>query len=99
MWMHFNNYKNRDSTYAAEFSKSIISHLAERKIELHGSGKFEKYDLNHFVEMYNYTEISNSELCDIISDYDCGYSYLYTFSEIEREKYDIAKNLADYINN
>ena len=69
MWCHFNNWKERDEEYTIEHCIKVINTLLERKIELHGSNKFEEYDLNHIMDMYNFIYGNRFTQPSIIDDY------------------------------
>lgn len=53
MWMHYINFKDKDDDYSVRHCLKVINTLKQRKIELHGSNKFEDYDKRHIAQMYN----------------------------------------------
>lgn len=88
MWCHYNNWKEHDEEYTIEHCIEVINTLLERKIELHGSNKFEKYDLNHIMEMYKFIYSYNPKLDDYIHKIDGGYTYKRIFTDHQRKEYD-----------
>ena len=92
MWCHFNNWKDRDEEYVIEHCIKVINTLLERKIELHGSNKFEAYDLNHSIEMYNFIYGNKftqpTDIKDYIHKIDGGYTYDRVFTDYQRKEYD-----------
>jgi hypothetical protein len=65
LWTHFNNWKDKDYEYTRKFCTKVINELATRKIELHGNGKFEDYDLRHIEQMFNF----NRGMCQIYREW------------------------------
>lgn len=92
MWMHWNNAMNRDDEYKyiLEHAQRVLNSLFLQKIELHGSGKFEDYDLRNLVEMYNFVyRDTNRTLEDIIDIFDGGYYYHRVYDEDQKKQYDL----------
>ena len=108
MWMHFNNWKRQDldHEYVVDHCKNVLKWLIDRKIEMHGSNKFELYDIKHIIEMYNYAWdyeeydfysgdlSSNLSIVHRIDQYDNGYYYNFKLTELERFRYDSAVELS-----
>lgn len=104
MWMHFNNFKDSDYyEYVESFCTKVIDHLIERKIELHGNSKFERYDLNHLVEIYNHNNgmfDSYRGWDDSIFDlFDGGYTYHNVMNDKRKHEYTIANEALNDLNN
>lgn len=108
MWMHFNNFRREDNTedghkYVLDHCEKVLNTLSTNKIEMHGSNKFEKYDLDHIAEMYNYYHHDNfqthpvQEIETIIEHYDGLYTYHLIYTDEEREHFDKVHEFSDIL--
>jgi hypothetical protein len=101
LWAHFNNWKDKDYEYARKFGAKVIDKLATSKIELHGNGKFEDYDLRHIDQMFNF----NNGMFDtyrewkeeLYSLFDGGYLYHNVFSEDKKKYHDMLIDFFDVL--
>lgn len=107
MWCQYNNWRERCDDnyeeYAIQHCINVINLLKERKIELHGSNKFELCDLNHANEMYKY--IYESKFCSVFSSVDClvhdfdgGYTYNVLYTPEQRLDHDRKTELSNILN-
>lgn len=91
MWCHFNNWREKDWEYAEKHAIKVIHLLADRKIEMHGSNKFEQFDLN---KLCNILDDVYHDTCQphkieyFIDEYDGGYTYHVLMTDEEREDAD-----------
>lgn len=94
MFMHFNNFKDKDFKYACGVSEQIINSLKFYKVELHGSGKLEEYDFNKIIEILKYPYSQQAavgyivDMDSFIHEIDGGYTYNYVYDNDQREKFD-----------
>lgn len=65
MRTHYDNWVKRDPEYAQQNAIKFINHLKERSIEMNGKNKFEEYDENHLVRIYNEVYKTNHVYSDI----------------------------------
>lgn len=101
MWMHWSNAikRNDDENYIREHCQRVLNSLFLQKIELHGSGKFEDYDLRHLVEMYNFLyRDTHRTLEDIIDIFDGGYYYHRVYDIDQKKRYDFNVEFGKIIN-
>lgn len=103
MFVHFNNFKNKDFKYACGVSEQIINSLKFYKVELHGSGKLEEYDFNKIIEILKYPYSRQAavgyidDIDSFIHEIDGGYTYNYVYDNDQRENYDRTKELCNIV--
>ena len=102
MYVHIKNFLVNDPEHSKDIANKAIESLRESKIEMHGSNKFEPYDLRNLSEVYRIAHENKfvgvqSDIESIIHLFDGGYTYNVVFDDKQRRQYDILVEIGNEI--